>query len=76
MIPLNERHLRRILREWVAHYNGARPRSSLGPGIPDPCVAPQAPGPPRHQIASDHRVIATPVLGGLHHEYRLVKVAA
>jgi hypothetical protein len=21
MIPLNDRHLRRILREWVAHYN-------------------------------------------------------
>jgi hypothetical protein len=21
MIPLNDRHLRRMLREWVAHYN-------------------------------------------------------
>jgi hypothetical protein len=35
MIPLNERHLRRILREWVAHYNRGRPHASLGPGIPD-----------------------------------------
>jgi transposase InsO family protein len=36
LIPLNEVHLRRILRERVAHYNKGRPRSSLGPGIPDP----------------------------------------
>jgi putative transposase len=73
MIRLNERHLRWILREWAGHYNKARPHSSLGAGIPDSCVAPQAPGPSRHQIACSHRVIATPVLGGLHHEYRLVK---
>ena len=76
MIPLNERHLRWILREWAAHYNRARPHSSLGLGIPDPCVAQQAPAASRHQIAYAHRVIATPVLGGLHHEYRLVKLAA
>ena len=35
MIPLNEKHLRRILREWVTHYNRGRPHASLGPGIPD-----------------------------------------
>ncbi len=75
-IPVNERHLRWVLRGWVAHYNKGRPHSSLGPGIPDLCVIPQPPGTSRHQIACDHRVIATPVLGGLHHEYRLAKVAA
>jgi len=26
MIPLHERHLRRILAEWVAHYNRGRPQ--------------------------------------------------
>jgi len=36
LIPLHERHLRRILKEWVAHYNQGRPHSSLGPGIPEP----------------------------------------
>lgn len=76
MIPLDERHLRCILREWVAQYDKVRPHSSLGPGIPDPCVVPQPPGTSGHPIACDHRVIATPVLGGLHHEYRLAKVAA
>ena len=27
VIPLSERHLRTILREWVAHYNHGRPLS-------------------------------------------------
>jgi len=76
LIPLNERHLRRILTEWVAHYNKGRPHSSLGPGIPNPSVALSAVGPYRHQIPRDHRVVVKPVLGGLHHEYQLAKVAA
>src|SRR5229473_952614 len=36
LIPLNERHLRRILIEWVAHYNLGRPHAGLGAGVPDP----------------------------------------
>ena len=35
LIPLTEKHLRRLLHEWVRHYNGGRPHRSLGPGIPD-----------------------------------------
>jgi hypothetical protein len=35
VIPVSEAHLRPILREWVTHYNRARPHSALGPGIPD-----------------------------------------
>ena len=35
LIPLNERHLRNIMAEWVPHYNRARPHASLGPGIPE-----------------------------------------
>jgi Integrase core domain len=35
MIPLHERHLRRVLAEWMPHYNGERPHSALGPGLPD-----------------------------------------
>lgn len=34
LIPLNERHLRRILKEWGAHYNGGRPHSNLGQDYP------------------------------------------
>jgi putative transposase len=75
MIPLNERHLRRIVREWVSHYNRGRPHSGLGPGIPDSRSAP----PPRlhpHRFEEGERVVSTPVLGGLHHEYALERAAA
>jgi putative transposase len=74
VIPLNEDHLRTILREWVAHYNRGRPHASLGPGIPDGAAA--VPVLQRHRIPDGHRIIAKPVLGGLHHEYRLERVAA
>ena len=35
VIPLNERHIRRVLTEWIAHYNRGRPHAALGPGLPD-----------------------------------------
>jgi transposase InsO family protein len=76
VIPLNERHVRSVLAEWVAHYNRGRPHASLGPGIPDPsddCLARSAGG---HRILALHRVVAKPVLGALHHEYRLEPTAA
>jgi putative transposase len=74
VIPLNERHLRYILREWIAHYSRGRPHSSLGPGIPDgPDSAPVLDG---HWISDGHCVVVTPVLGGLHHEYHLEARAA
>jgi transposase InsO family protein len=77
MIPIGENHLRMILKEWVAHYNRGRPHSSLGPGIPEP-----PPGLPaalqihRHRLPKERRVRATPILGGLHHESGLEKLAA
>ena len=75
LIPLNASHLRRTLREWARHYNAGRPHRSLGPGIPDrvqqsPPVSPQA-----SQSSSIRHVIARPILGGLHHEYRWAEVA-
>jgi len=36
LIPLNENHLKWILREYITHYNQGRPHSALGPGIPEP----------------------------------------
>jgi len=35
MIPHYERHRRSVLVEWISHYNGERPHSALGPGLPD-----------------------------------------
>src|SRR3989442_15545359 len=76
MIPLDESHTRMILKPWVAHFNGGRPHSSLGPGIPEPSF-PKVPLQTKgHHIPDDYRVLAIPVLGGLHHEYKLEKTAA
>jgi putative transposase len=75
VIPLHERHLRKILAEWVPHYNRGRPHASLGPGIPEPptlTVAPLA----GHHLPQRHKVAAKPILAGLHHEYRLEPLAA
>jgi hypothetical protein len=33
-ISLSDAHLRSILREWVAHYNGEHPHRALGTDIP------------------------------------------
>jgi transposase InsO family protein len=76
LIPLHERHLRGILREWVSHYNRGRPHASLGPGIPEPPPALIRPEPTGHRLPTGGRVITTPVLNGLHHEYQLVREAA
>jgi putative transposase len=76
LIPLSDNHLRCILAPWVPHYNRGRPHMSLGPGIPQP--------PPhlpvllhrhRHRLPDHLWVVTQPILGGLHHEYLLEKVA-
>jgi len=75
LIPVNDRHLLWILRAWVAHYNRGRPHASLGPGLPEPPPPSHQPQPSEHHLPDRHRVEATPILGGLHHEYHLVKAA-
>jgi putative transposase len=77
MIPFGERHLGRILAEWVTHYNQGRPHLSLGPGIPEPSemlLPPKLHG--RHFSAKDWKVGARTVMGGLHHEYCWERIAA
>jgi putative transposase len=77
VIPLNERHLYSILKEWVMHYNEGRPHMSLGPGIPQPRVAlPMSCQTHRHQLPIGQCVVTRSVLSGLHQEYGLEKWAA
>ena len=65
MIPLGEKHLRRILAEWVTHYNQGRPHLSLGPGIPEPAaVFLPLQGHDRHTFAKTAKSRRA-VLGGL-----------
>jgi len=74
LIPMSEGHLRAILKDWRAHYNGSRPHMALGPGFPDPpaSLAPVFKQNSRHRLGERLLVRARSVLGGLHHEYSLV----
>jgi transposase InsO family protein len=77
LIPLTENHLRHILQAWVRHSNAGRPHMALGPGIPQP--PPCLPAPlqiHRHRHPAHLHVVTRPILGGLHHEYRLEEWAA
>jgi putative transposase len=77
LIPLSANHLRCILEAWVPHYNAGRPHMALGPGLPQlPLSLPVLPQEHRHRIPKHLRVVARPILGGLHHEYGLAKKAA
>jgi transposase InsO family protein len=60
LILLGDRHLLRLVREYVAYYNEDRPHMSLDRDAP---VA-RAVQPP-----SRGRVVAPPRVGGLHHRY-------
>jgi len=62
VIIFNERHLLRLLAEYVAHYNAARPHRSLGLDAPNGPIARAAP-PPLSWI------VARSVFGGLEYEY-------
>ncbi len=59
VIVRNERHLRRVLSEYVRFYNDDRPHQFLALEPPN--------GPPP---VGSGPVITEPVLGGLHHVYR------
>jgi len=64
-LVLGRRHLERILRTYVAHYNAQRPHRGLDLRTPDPRPDP-VDGPP-----DGGRVRGRDLLGGLIHEYEL-----
>jgi transposase InsO family protein len=66
-LVLGERHLRRVLAEYVAYFNGSRPHQGIGQRTP---LRANAIASPRRSRVTDG-VIGHLVLGGLHHEYRL-----
>ncbi len=71
VVPFSETHLRRLLKDWVQHYNRGRPHMALGPGIPDPAPTFSPKPCSRHRRGESYAVQAEPILCGLHHEYRL-----
>jgi putative transposase len=66
LLIVDEHHLRRVLTEYLRHYNAARPHRSLGQ------LAPAQAGtrPPEINLA-EHRIRRKQVLSGLTHEYQI-----
>ena len=63
VIVLNERHLERLLGEFIEeYYHVARPHQGLGGDTP---IATESPP----DLDGPTTLVATPVLGGLHHRY-------
>lgn len=67
ILILSERHLQRVIGEYVAYFNHARPHQGIGQQIPDPPEDRLRVG-----IELPSRIVGCPVLGGLHHDYRRV----
>jgi putative transposase len=59
LLVLDDRHLQRVVGEYVLYYNAARPHQGLRQRTPVP-----------EERTHDGNVVALPVLGGLHHDYR------
>ena len=66
VLVLHEKQLHRVLRAYVAYFNQARPHRGIQQQIAE---LPVPSAPPHNQR---EKVIAVPVLGGLHHDYRRV----
>jgi len=66
LLIVNEHHLRRVLTEYLRHYNTARPHRALGQLAP----AQAHTRPPEINLA-EHRIHRKQVLGGLTHEYQI-----
>lgn len=67
MLILSERHLQRIVTEYIAYFNQMRPHQGIGQRIPEPEAAPFI---GIIGTASAGRIIGRSILAGLHHDYR------
>jgi putative transposase len=66
LLIVNEHHLRRVLTEYLRHYNAARPHRALGQLAPT-----RAHARPLQINLAEHRIRRRQVLGGLTHEYQI-----
>jgi transposase InsO family protein len=63
LLILHERQLQRVLNSYVAYFNQARPHQGIAQQIPEASRSALS----SHQAGN--KVIARPVMGGLHHDY-------
>jgi putative transposase len=64
LLIVKERQLQRVLHAYVSYFNQARPHQGIAQQIPEPSRSALS----AHQAGE--QVIARPVMGGLHHDYR------
>ncbi len=63
VIILGEDHLRRVLKEYVSYFNTSRPHQGIQQSIPGG-------GHRERAVNATGKIVARPILGGLHHDYR------
>jgi transposase InsO family protein len=66
LLILEEKQLQRVLHAYVVYFNQARPHQGIGQQIPE-CS-----GLSRATAQAGTKVLAVPILAGLHHDYRKV----
>jgi putative transposase len=66
LLILQEKQLQRVLNAYVGYFNQARPHQGIQQQIPDPA------GTSRAMAQARSKVVAIPILAGLHHDYRKV----
>jgi transposase InsO family protein len=64
LLIFQEKQLQRVLNAYVTYFNQARPHQGIQQHIPDPS------GSAKSSQVAGNRVIALPVMGGLHHDYQ------
>jgi putative transposase len=64
IVVVSEAHLRRVLQEYVRYFNRSRPHQGIDQCVPEAQVSVRPPG------GDPGKVVAFPILGGLHHDYR------
>jgi putative transposase len=64
LLILQVRQLQRILYAYVDYFNRARPHQGIKQQIPDSA------GTSRVTAQAGTKVVAVPILAGLHHDYR------
>ena len=66
LLIFHEKQLQRVLNQYIAYFNLARPHQGIRQHIPEPSRSSHS----SHQAGS--KVMALPRVGGLHHDYQWV----
>ena len=64
LLIMSEAHLRRVLKEYLTYFNRSRPHQGIDQRVPEAEASIRSP------VREPGKVVAFPVLGGLHHDYR------